>query len=56
MSCEEDGSNVYLHSYNKVNGIIKIHFRKYIRVSSDTKLILHKITWQRVSIYGRKTG
>jgi hypothetical protein len=50
MSNEEKDINAKLHRYNKMNGIIKQHFRK--QMTTDIKLRLYNITSKASLCYG----
>jgi hypothetical protein len=52
MSNEEKDINAKLQRYNKMNGIIKRHFRKHM--TTDTKLRLHNITSKASLCYGNE--
>jgi hypothetical protein len=53
ISYEGKDINAKLQIYNKMNGIIKRHFRK--QMTTDTKLRLHNITSKARLCYGSET-
>jgi hypothetical protein len=50
ISNEENDINIKLQRYNKMNGIIKHHFWKYMTI--DTKLRIHNVTSNAALCYG----
>jgi hypothetical protein len=53
ISNEETDINIKLQRYNKMNGIIKLHFGKHMTI--DTKLRIHNITSKAALCYRTET-